>query len=292
MNKRISVIVITLLGMFVFIAILLVSLLTAEAAYAESDNRKRPKPTPTKSARDLPPMDPWWQPSPGVTWHWQLSKSLVLWRDVDMYDIDMFENDGSVVDFLHADGQVVVAYISAGSWEQWRPDADDFPQEVIGNKNGWKGERWLDIRRIDLIGPIMEARLDMAVDRGYDGIEFDNVDGYTNNTGFPLTAQDQLNYNIWLAEAAHARGLSVGLKNDIEQVVELEPYFDWAINEQCFQYEECEGLLVFINNGKPVFNVEYKKGLKKFCPQANEWGFSSMKKKRKLNAWCKNCWQY
>lgn len=291
MKKRIPVIVITLLSMIVFVGILLGSLLTAQEAYAESLNAIRIRPTPTKSPRVLPSMDPWWQPSPGVTWHWQFTKTLVMWRDVDMYDIDMFENDKEVVDMLHADGQVVIAYISAGSWENWRPDQDQFPPEVIGLKNGWPGERWLDIRRIDLIGPIMEARMDEAVARGYDGVEFDNVDGYTNNTGFDLTEADQLTYNIWLAEAAHARGLSVGLKNDIEQVVQLQPYFDWAMNEQCFQYQECEDLMVFIDNGKPVFNVEYRLGVKKFCPQANEWGFSSMRKKLNLNAWSKNCWQ-
>jgi hypothetical protein len=291
MNRRLPLFIITVLSMLVFVGIMAGSFFTAETAYAESFDARRVKPTPTKSPRQLPLMDPWWQPAPGVTWHWQLSKTLVLWRDVDMYDIDLFENDETVVNLLHNDGQVAIAYISAGSWEEYRPDADQFPPEVIGLKNGWPGERWLDIRRIDLIGPIMEARLDLAVARGFDGVELDNVDGYTNNTGFPLTAQDQLDYNIWLAQAAHARGLSVGLKNDVEQAVALEPYFDWAINEQCFQYHECENLLVFIENNKAVFNVEYKMGLKKFCPQANEWGFSSMRKRLKLNAWSRNCWE-
>jgi hypothetical protein len=27
---------------------------------------------------------------------------------------------------------------------------------------GWPGQQWLDIRRIDLIGPLLETRLDMA----------------------------------------------------------------------------------------------------------------------------------
>lgn len=41
----------------------------------------------------------------------------------------------------------------------------------------------------------MQARLDLAVQKGCDGVEPDNVDGYQNNSGFPLTAQDQLAYN-------------------------------------------------------------------------------------------------
>lgn len=213
---------------------------------------------------------------------------------MDMYDIDIFDNDASVVASLHAQGRKVIGYFSAGSWEDWRPDADQFPPEVLGNDNGWPGEKWLDIRQLDVLGPIMEARMDLAAQKGFDGVEPDNVDGYSNKTGFPLTYQDQLNYNIFLANAAHERGLSVALKNDIEQIVDLEPYFDWALNEQCFQYRECDwpngGLLNFINAGKAVMNVEYKLRTSKFCPQANAWNFGSMKKNLDLDAWMEPCW--
>lgn len=37
--------------------------------------------------------------------------------------------------------------------------------------------------------------------------------------------------------AAHQRGLSICLKNDVGQVVDPEPYFDWALNEECYNYE-------------------------------------------------------
>ena len=70
----------------------------------------------------------------------------------------------------------------------------------------------------------------------FDGVEADNVDGYTNPTGFPLTAADQLTYNAWLARTAHALGLSIALKNDLDQARQLEPHFDYALDEQCFQY--------------------------------------------------------
>lgn len=94
---------------------------------------------------------------------------------------------------------------------------------------GWAGERWLDIRKLDILRPLMEARMDLCKRKGFDAIEPDNVDGYVNRSGFPLTAEDQLRYNIWLATAAHARGLSVGLKNDLEQTERLVTYFDWAV---------------------------------------------------------------
>ena len=132
-----------------------------------------------------------------------------------MFDVDGFEVSGATVDDLHAFGSSVVCYISAGSWENWRPDAEDFPMRVRGRSNGWPGERWLDVRKIGVLGPIMKARLDMCAAKGFDAVEFDNVDGYQNRTGFPLTAADQLAYNVFLANQAHRRGLSAVLKNDV-----------------------------------------------------------------------------
>ena len=120
--------------------------------------------------------------------------------DVDMYDIDLFDNDQDAVAALQAQGRKVVCYVNAGGWEDWRPDAAQFPEEVLGaNLDEWEGERWLDIRRMDLLVPIMEARLDLCKAKGFDGIEPDNVDGYVNDTGFALTYDDQLRYNIWWA---------------------------------------------------------------------------------------------
>jgi hypothetical protein len=180
--------------------------------------------------------------------------------------------------------------MNAGGWEDWRPYAGQFPSEVIGaNLDNWEGERWLDIRRIDVLGPIMEARLDLCVAKGFDGIEPDNVDGFLNDTGFDLTFEHQRQYNIWLADAAHQRGLSIGLKNDMEQVPDLLPYFDWALNEQCFEYDECETLLPFIQAGKPVFAVEYELDPNEFCKEAIVLHFSSMKKNWNLDAWRESC---
>jgi hypothetical protein len=207
-----------------------------------------------------------------------------------MYDIDLFEAPDSVIQKLHADGRTVVCYFSAGSWEVWRPDAAAFPAQVKGNNLvGWPGEKWLDVRRLDLLGPIMEARLDLAVNRGCDGVEPDNVDGYTNGSGFPLTAADQRRYNTWLAERAHERGLSVGFKNDLEQVQALVRLFDWALNEQCFEYDECEALLPFVDQGKAVFGVEYEGSPASFCPQAEAFKFSWLRKRPALGSWVIPC---
>lgn len=239
----------------------------------------------------------WWQPSPGTSWQWQLTDLPIDQSfDVDVYDIDVFDNDAGTVAALHAQGRVVLCYISVGSWEDWRSDADQFPAEILGNDyEGWPGERWLDIRQIDLLASIMRARFDQCRDKGFDGVEPDNVDGYTNDTGFPLTYQDQLAYNTWLANEAHARGLSIGLKNDEAQAVDLVSHFDWAMTEDCFADEWCEEMSPFIDAGKAVFAAEYtdqlttNQFLDQVCPQAEALNLDVILKHRDLDAWRLAC---
>lgn len=196
-------------------------------------------------------------PTLDTTWQWQLSGELNTAYDVTLYDIDLFDSSTTTIASLKASGKRVICYFSAGSYEEWRADNDAFPSDVLGNAlDGWAGERWLDIRA-ESVMDVMMKRLDLAVEKGCDGVEPDNMDGYTNNSGFPLTASDQLLYNKSIADEAHRRGLSVGLKNDVDQILELEPFFDFAVNEQCHEFDECEAMSPFIEAGKPVFNAEY-----------------------------------
>jgi hypothetical protein len=154
---------------------------------------------------------------------------------------------------------------------------------------GWPGESWVDIRQVEQLAPIMDARMDLCRAKGFDGIEWDNVDGYSNDTGFPLTAADQLRYNRLLASHAHARGLSVGLKNDLAQIPALVGVFDWALNEECFAENECDRLLPFIAAGKAVFNVEYDLPAELVCPRARRLQFSTLIKDRRLDAKRRAC---
>ncbi len=207
----------------------------------------------------LSAKEDWYKPLLDSSWHWQLQGEINSAYNVDMYDIDLFDSSKSLIASLQADGKKVICYFSAGSYEEWRDDATLFSEEVKGkNLDGWEGEKWLDIRDSSL-EPIMVARLDLAKDKGCDGVEPDNMDNYTNDSGFSLTAEDQLAYNKFIASAAHERSLSVGLKNDLDQIVELEPFFDFSVNEECHFYNECEMMQPFIDAEKPVFHVEYEK---------------------------------
>jgi len=198
-----------------------------------------------------------WIPEVTDTWQWQLSGALNTTYDVVVYDIDLFDNPTDVMEQLHASGRKVICYFSAGSYEAWRSDAQYFASADLGETlDGWPDERWLDIRSSD-VRQMMLSRLDLALQKGCDGVEPDNIDGYVNHTGFPLTADDQLDYNRFLANAAHERRLAIALKNDLDQVDDLVDDYDLAVNEQCHEYDECDALMPFIDAGKPVFNAEY-----------------------------------
>lgn len=250
-------------------------------------------PAPTGEAQEAPPPAPCegcYLPPTDVAWQYQLKSAPATDRAFAMWVVDMFDTDSSLVGELHQTGGHVACYISAGSWEDWRPDAGDFPEHVLGKElEGWPGERWLDIRALEDLVPIISARLDACAAKGFDAVDFDNVNGYLNPTGFPLKGEDQLAYNRWIATAAHERGLSVGLKNDGEQAAALEPYFDFAIVEQCFQYKECGLYRPFTRAGKAVLEVEYELARKEFCPRAERLGFSAMRKRFSLGAWRRAC---
>ncbi len=234
----------------------------------------------------------WWRPEPGLDWQMQLTGEPDLDHGRDVFFLDLFAAQDVVSAQLRERGTRIVCYFSAGSYEDWREDAATFPPRIVGDPMiGWEGEWWLDIRQPEL-RPIIERRLDLAVTRGCDGVDPDNVDGFANPTGFSLSNDDQLAFNRWLAGAAHDRGLAIGLKNDLDQIPALVEDFDWQVNEQCAEFDECGVLLPFIEHGKPVFGLEYpaearqslEARAEEVCPDANRLGLDTIVKPYDLTA--------
>lgn len=241
-----------------------------------------------------------WQPSPGTTWQWQIQGKVRPARlDVQMFDLDLFDArpgqiNAGAIEALHARGETVICYLDTGAWESYRPDSGRFPRSVIGRRTyksdgrPWVGERWLDLRRRSWpkFAWIMWLRLDLARRLGCDGVEPDQNNPWGNHPGFPITKADQERWYLKVAQEAHRRGLSVGMKNGIETVDHhTVAAFDWALNEECFQYHECARMEPFIAAGKAVFQVEYRGHPVRFCPQARTMGFSTLKKRLGLGPW-------
>jgi hypothetical protein len=204
-----------------------------------------------------------WKPAADTTFYWDLQNTPPdNTKDVGAYDIDGWGNDASEVTALHARGIKVVCYMDAGTYEPGRPDSADFPASLKGNAvQGWPGELWLDVRpsgpNYAKLQAIMRARFEVCQSKGFDAVEPDNLDSYQNHPGFSTTAADELAYNEWLASTAHGLGLAIFQKNDLDQIGELEPFFDGILDEECNQYSECDTLQPYVAAGKPAWDAEY-----------------------------------
>jgi len=206
-----------------------------------------------------------YQPKPGTKFQWQLSGCNKADTSVnaDVFDFDLFETPVSKIKELQNKGKKVICYFSGGTIESWRDDAEEFLNKgvVLEEMEDWEDENWVNIRSSKL-KPLIQNRLDLAVEKGCDGVEIDNVDGYTFQEN-DFTYNEQLSFNKWLASEAHKRNLSIGLKNDMGQIKDLLPHYDWALNEECYEYGECELYKPFINANKAVFGVSYLKNTQK-----------------------------
>lgn len=126
-----------------------------------------------------------WKPEVGALWQITLSKTMDLETDlipdVDIYDLDLYDNDAETFAALHERGKKVICYFSAGSWEDWRDDADDFDDADLGLVlDGWPGEKWINVSS-PAVRDIMAGRIALAAEKGCDAIDPDNVDGYVSN---------------------------------------------------------------------------------------------------------------
>ena len=114
-----------------------------------------------------PPTWTRWYPAKGATWQWQLTTPVNTAVNVGVYDIDMFDNSPAVVARLHQLGHKVICYVDVGSWENFRPDKAKFPASVLGTPlDGFSDERWLDIRKISVLAPIIKARFAGVQEQG------------------------------------------------------------------------------------------------------------------------------
>jgi len=239
-------------------------------------------------------------PVAGVTWNIDLSVvpnvSVAKDQSYHVWDLDVFDTPKSTIAAFQAEGHPMICYFSAGSWENWRPDADEFPKKALGKPlSGWPGEKWLDTRD-PTVRNIMKQRIELAKSKGCDGVDPDNIDGYENPTGFDLTKNDGVDYVKFLAETAHGMGLAYGLKNGGEILDRVVSVSEWCINEQCVKYNECDLYQPFINQNKPVFHLEYtakkpapENFVKKVCNWKDAQGFSTLIKHLSLNAWTTTC---
>ncbi|KAH8591154.1 glycoside hydrolase superfamily, partial [Bisporella sp. PMI_857] len=240
-----------------------------------------------------------WKPTAGTTWQIELLYALNdTSANVSVYDIDLFDNPTTTIDTLHSQGRRVVCYFSAGSYEDKRPDSQNFTSKDKGKElDGWPGEYWLNTSSSN-VREIMRSRIALAKTKGCDGVDPDNIDGYNNENGLGLTSEGAIDFLTFLAAEAHGRGLAIGLKNGGALVNTVLGIMEWEVNEQCSQYEECDKFRPFVEANKPVFHIEYpgekdagaeKVTAQSVCGDAEAKGFSTVLKRLNLDDWLETC---
>ena len=253
-----------------------------QAATASPD--PAPPSIPSQTPASVVPAAVGAVPLLGATWQYQLGDATSTNVSASVYDLDGFTVTAATVASLHSMGRYVICYFEGGDLAPGRPDTAQFPAASIGKAiAGWPGERYLDIRNPTVRG-LLAARARVAKSKNCDGVEYDYMDSYQDDTGFPLTGDDEIRFDTYLASAVHAVGMTVGLKNDRDaaQIASLVRVVDWTVQEQCYEYRECSMLLPFVAAGKPVFVVEYNVSLN--CTDARANRFSLIHKNVSLGA--------
>jgi hypothetical protein len=155
------------------------------------DNDNQP-PTSTLTPLPSPNNTLPWTPKVNDTWQIILSHPPLLAEadtattpNVSIFDIDLFDTPTETITKLHKLGKKVICYFSAGSYEDWRPDAKNFTDADKGKQlDGWPGEKWLKLSSSN-VRAIMKKRIELAGRKGCDGVDPDNIDGYVRHR-FPF----------------------------------------------------------------------------------------------------------
>lgn len=241
----------------------------------------------------------YYKPAIGDSFEWRLDSISV--DEVSRYsckiiDIDAFIATKELVDAFHARGIKVIAYVSVGTLENYRPDSLLLPADVIGNiYPAWPDERFLNIRAVEKLKPFIRSRFDMIKAKGFDGIEPDNIDIYAEETVFNLTLEDTRLFCEYIIEEAHSRGLCIGQKNTEELVPLLYGKFDWALTENAFHQNIQDRYSLYTSAAKPVFCAEYTDQMNStdfntlVCAKARQLRYFAFLKHRDLTQWTYEC---
>jgi len=272
----------------------------------------------------------WWQPGAIASWAYEIGagnppipvKVGGVSDQVQVVDIDAgntgglgtggvpVSDSGTAVDnaAIHAYGGHSVCYVDVGTAENWRSDYKEFASTDIGGPlSGWPGEFFINVNNWSTVVPagyetiqqIMTNRFQLCKNEGFDAVEADNVDAYTDGSlgGFTISMAQEETYINNLIAIAHNDGLAYFLKNEINGdslITDMAPKVDGEIDEQCWEYKECSSLDIFVQEGKPVLNVEYNGASESsICPSANAFPMSTIMTNVDVTGtinW--GCWQY
>ena len=184
----------------------------------------------------------WWQPTNsgpnnGPEWQWELDHPLRVGNAADMgtgatnaagavaanptvYDIDGIENPASTVTALHNLGDKVICYVEIGSAGNYYAAADEgIPVTYyaqlkaagdLGAKMAGYPEYYLNVNAPSTVSIVESMIRQQCAAKGFDAVEPDIGDSYTDNNGFGTTEAQNAAYDNTLGTYAHSLGLAWG----------------------------------------------------------------------------------
>jgi hypothetical protein len=265
--------------------------------------------TPSAAAVTSKARKWWWHPkntgrNNGPEFQWELDHPLNIHSAKDMgdgalnaagriasnptvYDIDGIDNGASTVTALHHRGDKVICYIEVGAAGIYYSAAEEHipvtyyaqlkaARDLGGNVPGYP-ENYLNINAASTVRIIESMIRRQCAAKGFDAVEPDIDDSYTDRTGYKITEKENERFDKRLGAYAHSLGLAWGQKNgdnDPAFSKALEPTTDFLLDEECNFYQTC-GIVTppYLKAGKLVLNAEYTdnwgsntaKDLRKFC---------------------------
>ena len=133
----------------------------------------------------------------------------------------------------------------------------------------WEGELLIDISTNTLrtkAAAHVTKMIETCASKGFQAVEFDNLDSYTRFKNLPFDKSDMISYASMLVKAAHGAGLVAGQKNlaELTSLGKKTIGFDFAVAEECAEYDECDAYTGVY--GKKVMIIEYSKsGFNEAC---------------------------
>ncbi|MFE3460507.1 endo alpha-1,4 polygalactosaminidase [Nocardiopsis aegyptia] len=151
-----------------------------------------------------------------------------------------------------ADGRYSVCYVNGFQTQpqesaRWRAEHPDLllrggDGEPVADPE-WPDELLLDTSTAEAraeIARVVGETVAACAERGFDAVEFDNLDSHTRSEG-RLTADGNLALASVLVAGAHDLGLAAAQKNAAELTGRArdEAGFDFAVAEECAAFDEC-----------------------------------------------------
>lgn len=232
-----------------------------------------------------------WVPAEDARWLARLDGAVDIEKSADFFYLDPEQQPPEDLTALHAQSRRYLCYLSAGTVESFRDDAELFPARAVGNVvQSFPNERWLDVRDAE-VRALMSERITALAAAGCDGITPASLTGYEADSGFDLTLQDALDYARFVAEAAHAADMSVGLTGPSALTLGLWQDFDFGLAIGCVSSSMCREYAALTAAKKPVLHVELgdESSAPDLCNSAQALGFQAIISDAGFTGRCIDC---